>query len=58
MKPEWSAKKKRQSPEIMPADGSDPAQRNRRGVRHVPAWEGQPQTRPQPIARRPAWQRV
>jgi len=29
------------SQEIMPADGSNPAQRNKRGFRHVPAYDRQ-----------------
>src|ERR1700721_4545695 len=33
---EWRAKKRRQSREIRPADGSDPALRNQQGFRHVP----------------------
>jgi hypothetical protein len=44
------------SREIMPADGSDPAQRNERGFRHVPAYDRQINW--QLISHRWTWQRV
>ena len=44
------------SREIMPADGSNPAQRNGRGFRHVPAYDRQ--TSRQLISHRRTWQRV